>query len=286
MKILFTSILACFTFIQINGQALDNSLLWKISGKNLSSPSYLFGTIHMICPDDLVMKDYFQSTLSETDQVVFELDMDNPQLMAQMQQFGVNESMKNISAEMTDEQQKVVNNFLQKNYGLSLQQIGIMKPFAIMTMVLPKYLDCEQPAAYEQIFVQEAQKSSIDILGIETVEFQMGILDDAPLQRQIEMLVEAITDSVKMKKEFEQMVAAYQKEDLNALYQLSKENPQYAEFEDALINDRNENWIAPMEGFMQDKSTFFAVGALHLAGEQGVIKLLRNAGYTVEPVEN
>ncbi len=272
--------------LQMQAQDLDNSLLWKISGKDLTAPSYLFGTIHMICPDDLVVKDYFKSTLAKTEQVVFELDMDDPQLMTQMQQFGINEGMKNITTEMTDEEQKVVNDFLQKNYGLSLQQLGIMKPFALMTMVLPKYLDCNQPASYEQLFIEEAQKSSLDILGIETVEFQMGILDEAPIKRQIEMLVESITDSTKMKEEFDQMVASYQKQDLNTLYQVSKENPQYAEFEDALINDRNESWVAPMEGFMQDKSTFFAVGALHLAGTKGVIKLLRNAGYKVEPVKN
>ncbi|MFW5700237.1 MAG: TraB/GumN family protein [Cyclobacteriaceae bacterium] len=265
-------------------QNLENTLLWKISGKDLSQSSYLFGTIHMICPEDVVMKEYFAARLAETDQVVLELDMDEPSLMTDMQKYGTNEGMKNISSEMTEEQQKVVNDFLQKYYSVGLQQLGIMKPITLTSMVMLKFMDCPQPQAYEAIFMQMAKKDSIEVLGLETVEFQFSRFDQIPLQKQIAILVETISDSTKSKEDFEQLVSAYQNQNLNAMYQLSKESPQYADFEETLINERNKNWIAPMEAFMQQKSTFFAVGALHLSGEQGVINLLREGGYTVEPV--
>lgn len=265
-------------------QNLEKTLLWKISGKDLSQSSYLFGTIHMICPEDVVMKEYFAARLAETDQLVLELDMDEPSLMTDMQKYGMNEGMKNISSEMTEEQQKVVNDFLQKYYSVGLQQLGIMKPITLTSMVMLKFMDCPQPQAYEAIFMQMAKKDSIEVLGLETVEFQFSRFDEIPLQKQIEILVETISDSTKSKEDFEQLVSAYQNQNLNAMYQLSTESPQYADFEETLINERNKNWIAPMEAFMQQKSTFFAVGALHLSGEQGVINLLREGGYTVEPV--
>jgi len=282
-KILTLLVLATFIF-GAKAQDLDNSLLWKISGKDLEKPSYLFGTIHMICPDDMVMKDYFESTLTETEQLVLELDMDEPSLMMDMQKYGVNEGMKNISSEMTEKEQKIVNEWFQKNYMAGLQQLGIMKPFLLTAMVIPKYMDCPQPQAYEAVFMQMAQKDSIDILGLETVEQQFAAVDKIPRQKQIEMLIESITDSIKSKEEFNKLVSAYQNQDLNTMYEIGKENPQYADMEGSLLIERNTSWVDPMQALMKQKPTFFAVGALHLSGDDGIINLLRKEGYTVEAV--
>lgn len=273
-----------FGLTQVNAQQLENSLLWQISGNNLQKPSYVYGTIHMICPDDLVMKDYFKKSLLKTEQLVLELDMDEPTLMTDMQKFSVNEGMKNISTEMTDEEQKIVNDFFQKKYNAGLQQLGIIKPFALNSMVLPKYIDCPQPQSYEAIFMQLAKQDSMDVLGLETVEFQFGVFDNISMEDQIDMLLETITDSAKVKDQLNRLIGAYQQQDLGLMYEIGNESPQYKDFEDVLINDRNANWIKPMEAFMQQQPTFFAVGALHLGGDKGVIKLLQQAGYTVEPV--
>jgi uncharacterized protein YbaP (TraB family) len=58
-----------------------------------------------------------------------------------------------------------------------------------------------------------------------------------------------------------------------------------AGYEDLLLINRNKNWIPVMEKAMSTQATFFAVGAGHLPGKDGIISLLRNAGYTVNPVE-
>ena len=57
-----------------------------------------------------------------------------------------------------------------------------------------------------------------------------------------------------------------------------------APYEELLLVRRNENWIPVMERIMREGSAFFAVGAGHLGGPKGVVNLLRQAGYTVEPV--
>lgn len=284
MKNLLTLLVLATFIFGAKAQEVDNSLLWKISGKDLEKPSYLFGTIHMICPDDLVMKDYFQSTLAKTEQLVLELDMDEPSLMMEIQKYGVNEDMKNISSEMTEEEQKIVNDWFQKNYMAGLQQLGIMKPFVLTSMVIPKYMDCPQPQSYEAVFMQMAKKDSIEILGLETVEQQFAAVDKIPRQKQIKMLIESITDSTESKEEFNKLVSAYQNQDLNSMYKIGKESPQYADMEGALLIERNSSWVDPMQALMKKKSTFFAVGALHLSGEEGVIHLLRKEGYTVEAV--
>lgn len=63
------------------------------------------------------------------------------------------------------------------------------------------------------------------------------------------------------------------------------ENKMLADYEEDLLLKRNRNWIPVIEKAMKEKSTFFGVGAAHLADEEGVIKLLRKQGYKVEPVK-
>src|SRR3954454_22299287 len=55
----------------------NNTLLWRISGKNLQKPSYLFGTMHMICANDIELSDSLRSAIKNTDKVYLELDMDD-----------------------------------------------------------------------------------------------------------------------------------------------------------------------------------------------------------------
>lgn len=56
------------------------------------------------------------------------------------------------------------------------------------------------------------------------------------------------------------------------------------EMTQSLVSDRNKGWMKHIPIYIKNKSTFIAVGALHLPGEEGLIQLLRNAGYTVEPM--
>jgi uncharacterized protein YbaP (TraB family) len=262
-----------------------NSLLWKIEGNELEQPSYIYGTIHAICKDDFFLTDAVNKAQSETEQTVMELDMDDPELMTKMQQNSVNEGMKNIVGEFTDEQKEVANAFFKANFGADLSQLGIVKPFALMAMVIQKSFPCSEVESYEMTFVKNAQAREAEILGLETVEFQTSIFDNESMSSQIQLLMTSITEFEEGKEEFIKMVDSYKKEDLKALRLIMTDSPEYAEFEDILINDRNADWISKIGEFALDKPTFFAVGALHLPGEKGVIALLKQEGYKVTPVK-
>ena len=67
---------------------------------------------------------------------------------------------------------------------------------------------------------------------------------------------------------------------------LTKDDPDIAGFTDILLYDRNANWAKKLQDIMTDHPVVVAVGAGHLPGEKGVINLLRQLGYTVEPVKN
>jgi uncharacterized protein YbaP (TraB family) len=88
-------------------------------------------------------------------------------------------------------------------------------------------------------------------------------------------------------KELTELIGAYKVQDLDLLMKLMRESKFDSDtkgYEDEILDKRNANWISIIEKAARDKSTFFAFGAAHLAGEKGVVSLLRKAGYTVKPL--
>lgn len=268
----------------VNAQELENSLLWKISGKNLTKSSYLFGTIHITCDNGEVLPEVAKKALAQTEQLVLELDMDDPALMQTMQKLSVNPGMKNFSATMSKEDIDLVDSFYKERFGAGLAQLGIMKPFVLMSMLYPSYLNCEKQTAVETLLIQAVTTDKKEVIGLETVEEQMSIFDNMPEEEQIEMLVKSVKEFDENKADFAKLITKYQNQDIDALQAAFKDYPEYAKYEDELLGDRNKNWIGDLEKIMAEKSSFIGVGAAHLASENGVINLLREAGYTVEPV--
>lgn len=263
----------------------EKSLLWKISGNGLVEDSYLFGTIHLICPDQFMMDDRIKEAFENTDQLVMELDMDDPTMQQKMQQLSLNAGMKNLEPQIKEEYKEALNKFLMENYGANISQFGVLKPFVLSSMIMLKQLPCEQIESYELFFTNLATEQQKEILGLETVEFQMQVFDQIPIDYQLDELGKMVTEDYTQ-KEFAKMIEAYQAEDLDQLYKMIAESgTMTGDFAEIMLDDRNEEWIDDMENLMKEEATFFAVGAGHLGGENGVISLLEKAGYKVEAVK-
>jgi uncharacterized protein YbaP (TraB family) len=275
----------CFALVNTaNSQtSTDQSLLWEISGNGLKENSYLFGTIHMICPSDFLMDDRIKNAFEDADELIMELDMDDPEMMQKMQQSSLNPEMKNIKSAFSESDANALNEFLTANYGAGLDQLGILKPFMLMSMITVKQLPCEQIESYELFFTNLAKTQNKNVEGLESVEFQMGLFDEIPEEILFEEISKMVTTDESI-KEFEQMVSAYTAEDIDKLYQVIAENEMMGNFNELMLDNRNRNWIPVMEKNMKENQVFFAVGSGHLGGENGVINLLRNQGYQVKPI--
>ena len=83
------------------------------------------------------------------------------------------------------------------------------------------------------------------------------------------------------------MVNVYRDQDLDRMDELMKKSdPGMESYMDLLLYDRNRRWVSLMPEQMKEGSILFAVGAGHLPGDQGVIKLLQKQGYSVKPMDN
>lgn len=268
-------------------QNASPSLLWEISGKDLKQPSYLFGTFHLLCPQDLILTDAIKRSIKATQQLVLELDMDAPNLMTEMQKSMVMSNGKTLKEYLNEKDYALVQQFFKDSLGLPLEQLATFKPFMLSSMLYPKYLGC-QTASLEMNLVQLAKAQNAEVLGLETVEDQMKAIDFLPYPIQAKLLLKSITEYEKYRKEIRDMLHLYKNQDVEKMYAISIDyfSKEMQGIEKVMLENRNRNWIPKIEKMSKEKPTFFAVGAGHLGGETGVISLLRKQGYIVKPIEN
>jgi len=264
---------------------LENSLLWKISGNGLEKPSYLYGTIHMTC--NYKLSDKMARAFAETDQIALEIDMDDPTLQAKMMKSMMMQDGKTIKSILSEEDYTTLAAFFKENVGMNLEMLNAMKPFAVTAMLISKMVPCTTPGSYEAEFMKIAKEQKEEVEGLETVESQMAIFDSIPYKDQLDDLVKMAKEGLdESKAEFEKLTALYDKEDINGLMKIMTESEgMTGKFKEELLDNRNQNWIPVIAEKSKEKATFYGVGAMHLAGEQGVIKLLRKAGFTVAAVK-
>ena len=269
--------MAVVTGVTLHAQLLpkENSVLWEVSGKGLTSPSYLYGTIHMICEKDFVMKDKAAKALEKTATLALEINFSDPNEIAVMQQSAMGRAK--LSATLTAQQQKDLNEILKKSK-LTLEQFDSYKLTTVMSILTMQSFGCNNYKMYEMEFVAKAKEKNIPVIGLETVQSQIDVLDNA--YTNDEMISFLKTISVEETQKF---VADYVKEDINALYNAATALMN-KKTKALMLDNRNWNWIEKMPALMNKGSVFFAVGAAHLPGDTGIIYLLRKAGYTVKPV--
>ncbi len=277
----FTLFISLFS----NAQELEKSLLWKISGNGLKKPSYLFGTIHLTCDTSLDANTL--NALETTEQLYLELDMDDKSIQMKLMKLMMMKDGAKLSTLLSPEDFKILDEFMKKNLNMSAKLFDSFKPFMISSMLFPKMLDCKSQSVESEL-MKITKEQNEEIFGLEKAEDQMKVFDEISYQDQAEELLKTVKDNLeKDKKEFQEMITIYQNKDIEGMLKMmsDSDNKITSENQDILLNDRNKKWIPIMIKIMKDKPTFFGVGAGHLAGEEGVIKLLRKQGYKVEAVQ-
>ena len=273
--------IALFTKAQTS---LEKTLLWQITGPGITAPSYLYGTIHLMCPEDIIVSTELRAKFYSTKQLFLELKMDDPAVLAKtMSQM----NMKNdttLSQLLSKEQYDSVSTYFKKITGMPLDMMQTMKPELLESVIYPSLLGCNGAEAWEQKFMQMAKANNMQIKGLEAVEDQLRIFDEIPYKKQADELVETILNIDSVKKSFTDMLELYRQKNLDALNNIMNDEDELAGYNDILLTNRNEKWIPEIIEQAKIKPTFFAVGAAHLGNTKGVINLLRKKGYIVTPV--
>ena len=274
------------TTTSLLAQKLENSTLWKIEGSGLNKASYLFGTIHITC--DATLENDVIKALDETKQIVLEIDMDDPDMQDKMMKGMYMKDGKTLKSIVNDEDYQAIDSLFTSKMGISVKMIENVKPFFLTSMLYPKFIDCPMES-FEAELMKVAKEQNEEIFGLETIDDQINVFEVIPYEDQVKDLVRTAKDNMAYDKaNFAKLLSIYKDENITDMLNIMNDDnySSVAEYQDELLDNRNINWIPKIKEYAEKQATFFGVGGGHLAGENGVINLLRQAGYTVRAVRD
>lgn len=265
----------------------DNSLLWEVSGNGLKKPSYLFGTFHMMCKDDIHFSPNLMAALSYASEVYFEMDLDDPANTLGALMFMNMKDGKTLKDLYTEEEFKRMEKFFSDSLRTSLKTFQKMKPSMLSAFLYPKMLACKNLSGVEQELLKSAAKDKKEIKGFETIAFQASVFDSIPYDSQAKSLLNTIDSMEHYRKYFDTMLLVYKSQKIAEIEAMFNK-PEFGVQDglELLLDKRNMNWVDQLKLILPKQNIFMAVGAGHLVGKKGLIELLRKEGYVLKPVEN
>jgi uncharacterized protein YbaP (TraB family) len=274
-----------FFLLVVSLQASEDKnygLLWEVS-KPGSEAAYLFGTIHSEDPEVLKLAQPVQQAIDRSDTVVLEMLLDVEAMM-----------YSSVAMLMPDGRvlSGIIGEPLFQQTALAIQSRGIpeivlerMKPWAAaVTLSMPA---SKTGQVLDMMLYQDALQQGKVVHGLETIQEQLNVFESLSEADQISMLEEAVENFPDLDAMYADLLDAYKQRDLAGLMALNEASmkagdPQLAdEFQQRLIIDRNHRMSERMQQYLRQGKVFVAVGALHLPGEDGLLNLLEQQGYTV-----
>lgn len=269
--------------------------LWRIEGG--AKPSYVFGTIHLSGKEVTTLSPATQKAVDSADALYTEIPMDMATQMKAATALIGGESLAKVLPK--DLYGRAEAKLKRINPALNLQPFDQMKIWGLVVTISLIEEQLKNPGALplDSVLYTMAQRAGKEVGGLETMEEQAGLFEQFSKDEQIAMLRSTLDDMEQARKEgrnpVDEMRKAYLSGDLANLDKLLNEwmtgfdQKLLARFMDALLTKRNHGMadrIGEKLKAAPGKGLFFAIGAGHLMGEEGVLKLLEKQGLKVTRV--
>lgn len=255
------------------------SLLWQISGDKLTTPSFLYGTIHISDPRVFEWKDSVYKYLDHCSVFAAELDLSMETMISIAGMMMLPEG-QTLHDRFTPGEYEMIKDEVKACSGYDLAMFDKMKPPALIALCFSREQPGDLEATVDELLYRQANSSGMRTIGIETVEEQISLFDKIPDS----YVVEYFRRLEDQDRELETLVRCYRKADLDSLLILMRDEESGSLLNDELIRQRNYTMTERIIPLIFEQSTFVAIGCGHLPGPEGIIALLRKEGFHVEPV--
>lgn len=268
------------------GQDKYNSLFWEISGNGLTEPSYLYGTMHTQDERVFQFKEGVMDAFNHAEIYAMEINVDSVDQVALLSKL-IMDSTHSLKTLLTESEYTMVSDFFRDSLRQPLFLFEKMQPLFTAQMVSLRDLEAQQADALDIYFFKEAKKQKKQTIGLEKTMEQIDAFSAISYELQAKGLVDAVRDYGKEGElDMDAMMKYYVEGNLDKLLEMTTEYDDEDEemskiFNDVFLVKRNHNMADRAEPFIKKGSTFIAVGAAHLPGEEGIIELLRKKGYKV-----
>jgi len=267
------------------GAELERGLLWKIEGA-AARPSYILGTMHSEDPRVVNLAPAVKTVFEQADSFSAELNMQaNNLLQASQRMFYTDKTKLQNIIDRRLYQDSVQ---LLAEYDIPEMLVQKMKPWAVAaTLSMPK---SSSGLFLDLVLFMQAQAMGKKVYGLETIDEQLAVFEDMPLKQQISMLRDAVREYHASQELLARLLELYVQRDLEGIRVLSESYMQKGDaqvaayFQETIIDDRNQRMLQRMQPRLKEGNAFIAVGALHLSGEKGLLRLLEKQGLRVSSV--
>jgi uncharacterized protein YbaP (TraB family) len=294
---MFRLLLVAFVLTQFNkliGQELkhtsfpmsENALLWKIEGSNVKKDCYLFGTMHLIEKEYFFFPEKLNKIVSKSEQLVMELPEIPNQLEAlELLQLKEGSFFDFFTPQQTDSILNWATSELKMTENQFKTTMGSMKPFVAIQLAAQMHF-LGKTESYEMTLEAIARENNLEIKGLETIEQQISFFDNLSKEKQAEMVMEGIRKSDELINSTLKIEKLYNRQNVDSLYlMIHKEGGILSQEENTFLEERNKKWVPKIASFIAQKRTFIAIGAGHLGGPNGLIRLLEQNGYILTPIK-
>jgi uncharacterized protein YbaP (TraB family) len=261
-------------------------LLYKVSGNGLEKASYIVGTHRLINPQGVVQQiSGIKDAMIQTDQMYFETAPDSASSLQEARNLTDGQTLKTV---LTPAQYTKLDAFLKKYEGVGLASPHVQKRYGNLTPIalkdeLEKLLfvanhmsEYDPTHTFSEYFEAQAKVNHEPMCGLNSVEGQVAHLKKLPMERQAQILMDFISNENTELARLNKIAAGFESQDADAIAKAEGTNPEVQ----AIV----KGWAQKMPAIMA-KPTLFVVEATKLAGDDGLLALLKAAGYTVEGVK-
>lgn len=272
---------ACSTQPPVNRKLSDDfsqpSLLWKITSSS-GAESFIFGTIHLADSSVFWQRDTVLTLLRSSKAFYAEIHLDsafsglNPTAML----LPVGTSLADF---FTAEELAEIRAVLKDRLGPMASMAEQMKPAAIIGLLMLDSVEKTAPMSIDEFLWKQAAAGGCTMGGLERISEQLSLLDSLPPHVLLQVVRSSEQDTMLPK-----LVRAYASEDLPTIVRLVDSVSVLESFMLSLNDDRNTRMARRMQPALNQGGAFFAVGAAHLGGKQGILAALQDLGYSVVPV--
>lgn len=258
-----------------------NSLIWAVQEKGNSEISYLLGTMHVKDAKAFVRMEDMQNIINQCDVFATEFNLAEAEasVMAETMSLPRGVTLENMLGEKKYQKMKKM---IQTSFGLEIDFFNQNLPIMLANIITEKVLSDDMQLSLDATLSEYAFSQGKTMIGIETFEEQMDILEQIPMEYQIKSLKDILKNVNKFRKKVLSTASLYETENIAQLYQSVKKSS--GAIRHLMLYDRNVRMANRLSKIIPEQSLAFAVGAGHLSGKKGLIKLLKDEGFTVKPV--
>ncbi|MCR9100839.1 MAG: TraB/GumN family protein [bacterium] len=256
-------------------------MLWSVRPPGRMAPSYLFGTMHV--RDHRAYTFYEQACrcIDQCEALALEFDLGS---MDQEAQAGLLQQVpaQSLEALLPPRKLEKIRKFFLQALGLEIFPLRQLPPLLVSNIINERLLEEDHPMALDEMLWQYARRADKTILGIETYEEQLKVLQQIPPEVQAQSIVAMARRFRQHRRHLLRLAALYAAGNLPQLHQSSKRSLSGMRY--PMLYRRNAIMAERIGKMCAGQPVFCAVGAGHLYGGRGVLRLLKQQGLSVAPV--